>query len=230
MQEKLTFEELLYVQNEVKNKGKKTWAAYLLLFTLGHFGAHYAYLEKIKFFIFRILLTLATIISFVPLGEVLSSFEKNGLTKELELYGSSLLTLTAILFIGGFVWFIYDISKIPQIIKFFNSNVEKEASSNVYVSRNVQELILRNEVSKDLVLRTSEAVELKVEERINSLEREVEEKQAKIEKMNFKNEDSLQLIRTKTEELESLLASLLENAERKNFGRKQKHNRNQRRR
>lgn len=170
MNEKLTIEELQYVQREVELKGKSLGISYLLLILLYPLGVHYAYLQKAKLTVLRVIFTLMTVFSIYPILDIFGKMGTQGTTLELQQRMSSLLVIFGLLILANFIWLIYDLISIPKMTAEFNKKIEDEAGVKTLQARNVIGKIREDEVSKVVIERIMESVYTAVPEIKNKKE------------------------------------------------------------
>lgn len=187
----LTMDEMKYVQDELRLKGKKLSISYILLIFLGLLGLHLAYLEKTKLAIIRALLTVSTISTFFPIRSAVLTSEINGVTMELQQYSSALLVVYSILALTIIFWQLYDLFFLPSIVTKVNSKIEEKASQDVIISRNLEGLLVENEVADRMIERVSEKITSEIENKI----KEVKDKALSIqEDIKIRNDETLLML------------------------------------
>lgn len=205
MSSKLTIDELTYVQNEVKQKGKSLSISYLLLLTFGFVGIHLGYLERTKSAILRAFLTILTAALLYPIARVIIEFNSVGVTTELQQY-SALLLVFSILTIGlNIVWTIYDLVSLPTMVKEKILEIEKEFSIKAVEARYVKEKLQAEEVSDYLVDKTSKAMSKKIDKFFEDEKTVINSELKKYEKeLISKREEIVDLIEHVTSNLEEI--------------------------
>ena len=187
----LTMDEMKYVQDELRLKGKKLSISYILLIFLGLLGLHLAYLEKTKLAIIRALLTVSTISTFFPIRSAVLTSEINGVTMELQQYSSALLVVYSILALTIIFWQLYDLFFLPSIVTKVNSKIEEKASQDVIMSRNLEGLLVENEVADRMIERVSEKITSEIDNKI----KEVKDKTLSIqEDIKIRNDETLLML------------------------------------
>lgn len=186
MNEKLTMDELQYVQNEVKLKGKNLGLSYASLVFFGLLGVHYAYLEKGKIALMRIMLTFITLISLYPIKGIVYQSETEGLTIKLQMYSSSLLVLHVALFALIIAWTLYDFVKLPTMIRLNNEKKEKEAKEKALQARNVIARIREEEISKIMIEKISSNLEKEIKTHSEEIVRDFSKKVEELNESNSK--------------------------------------------
>lgn len=181
MSNKLTIEELHYVQNEVKQKGKSLSISYLLLLTFGLVGIHLGYLERTKSAILRSILTILTVFLLYPISKILIEFNSVGVTTQLQQYSSFFLVIACMMIGLNVIWTIYDLVSLPTMVKEMNSKIEEKLNFKVLEARYVKEKIKREEISDLLVEEISQSISSKLDSHISKQENKVNEDLLKIE-------------------------------------------------
>lgn len=187
----LTMDEMKYVQDELRLKGKKLSISYILLIFLGFLGLHLAYLEKTKLAIIRALLTVSTIATFFPIRSAVLTSEINGVTMELQQYSSALLVVYSILVLTAIFWQLYDLFSLPSMVTKVNNKIEEKASQDAIMSRNLEGLLVENEVADRMIERVSEKITSEIDNKI----KEVKDKALSIqEDIKIKNDETLLML------------------------------------
>lgn len=181
MSNKLTIEELHYVQNEIKQKGKSLSISYLLLLTFGLVGIHLGYLERTKSAILRSILTILTVFLLYPISKILIEFNSTGVTTQLQQYSSLFLVIACMMIGLNVIWTIYDLVSLPTMVKEMNSKIEEKLNYKVLEARYVKEKIKREEISDLLVEEISQSISSKLDSHISKQENKVNEDLLKIE-------------------------------------------------
>lgn len=187
----LTMDEMKYVQDELRLKGKKLSISYILLIFLGFLGLHLAYLEKTKLAIIRALLTVSTIATFFPIRSAVLTSEINGVTMELQQYSSALLVVYSILVLTAIFWQLYDLFSLPSMVTKVNNKIEEKASQDAIMSRNLEGLLVENEVADRMIERVSEKITSEIDNKI----KEVKDKALSIqEDIKIRNDETLLML------------------------------------
>lgn len=187
----LTMDEMKYVQDELRLKGKKLSIAYILLIFLGFLGLHLAYLEKTKLAIIRALLTVSTISAFFPIRSAVLTSEIIGVTMELQQYSSALLVVYSILVLTTIFWQLYDLFFLPSMVTKVNNKIEEKAAQNAIMSRNLEGLLVENEVADRMIERISEKITSEIDNKI----KEVKDKALSIqEDIKIRNDETLLML------------------------------------
>lgn len=187
----LTMNEMKYVQDELRLKGKKLSIAYTLLIFLGFLGIHLAYLEKTKLAIIRALLTVSTISAFFPIRSAVLTSEINGVTMELQQYSSALLVVYSILVLTAIFWQLYDLFFLPSMVTKVNNKIEEKAGQDAIMSRNLEGLLVENEVADRMIERVSEKITSETDNKI----KEVKDKVLSIqEDIKIRNDEALLML------------------------------------
>lgn len=187
----LTMDEMKYVQDELRLKGKKLSIAYILLIFLGLLGLHLAYLEKTKLAIIRALLTVSTISAFFPIRSAVLTSEIIGVTMELQQYSSALLVVYSILVLTTVFWQLYDLFFLPSMVTKVNNKIEEKAAQNAIMSRNLEGLLVENEVADRMIERISEKITSEIDNKI----KEVKDKALSIqEDIKIRNDETLLML------------------------------------
>lgn len=168
--EKLTIQELEYVQNEVKFKRKSMPGAYSLAIFLGPIGIHRTYFGKLKSGVAKAFLTLLT---GATLGAVLSTMTGTPLTAQTvgaalrynAVLGILLIGLTAI----NVTWSIVDLFLIPSWVKEFNNRNERIATKKAIQARYVSEHLLKDQLSSVLIEQVKKEVEENISVEMNKM-------------------------------------------------------------
>ena len=210
MNERLTFEELQYVQNEIKIKGKSLFLSYILLVLFSSIGIHYAYLERVKSAILRLVLTIITIGALYPIIGLTTKLQIEGVTRELQQQSSFVFAMNLILIFLNILWSIYD---IPKMVRIANEKTEQKAMNRIYISRNVESAILETALTSKMVEEISSKVDLSVSRKLKESKEEIEKTQERINNLNRKNAETVRQANEKSAELESILSALLRRAE-----------------
>lgn len=187
----LTMDEMKYVQDELRLKGKKLSISYILLIFLGFLGLHLAYLEKTKLAIIRALLTVSTISAFFPIRSAVLTSEIIGVTMELQQYSSALLVVYSILILTAIFWQLYDLFFLPSMVTKVNNKIEEKAAQNAIMSRNLEGLLVENEVADRMIERISEKITSEIDNKI----KEVKDKALSIqEDIKIRNDETLLML------------------------------------
>lgn len=187
----LTMNEMKYVQDELRLKGKKLSIAYILLIFLGFLGLHLAYLEKTKLAIIRALLTVSTISAFFPIKSAVLTSEIIGVTMELQQYSSALFVVYSILVLTTIFWQLYDLFFLPSMVTKVNNKIEEKAAQNAIMSRNLEGLLVENEVADRMIERISEKITSEIDNKI----KEVKDKALSIqEDIKIRNDETLLML------------------------------------
>lgn len=213
MNERLTFEELQYVQNEIKIKGKNLFLSYILLVLFSFIGVHYAYLERVKSAILRVVLTIITIGALYPIIGLTTKLQLEGVTRELQQQSSFVFAMNLILIFLNVLWSIYDIVLLPKMVRIANEKTEQKAMNRIYISRNVESAILETALASKMVEEISSKVDLSVSKKLEESKEEIEKTQERINNLNRKNAETVRQANEKSAELESILSALLRRAE-----------------
>lgn len=213
MNERLTFEELQYVQNEIKIKGKSLFLSYILLVLFSSIGIHYAYLERVKSAILRVVLTIITIGALYPIIGLTTKLQIEGVTRELQQQSSFVFAMNLILISLNILWTIYDIVLLPKFVRIANEKTEQKAMNRLYISRNVESAILETALTSKMVEEISSKVDLSVSRKLRESKEEIEKTQERINNLNRKNAETVRQANEKSAELESILSVLLRKAE-----------------
>lgn len=213
MNERLTFEELQYVQNEIKIKGKNLFLSYILLVLFSFIGVHYAYLERVKSAILRVVLTIVTIGALYPIIGLTTKLQLEGVTRELQQQSSFVFAMNLILVFLNVLWSIYDIVLLPKMVRIANEKTEQKAMNRIYISRNVESAILETALASKMVEEISSKVDLSVSKKLEESKEEIEKTQERINNLNRKNAETVRQANEKSAELESILSALLRRAE-----------------
>lgn len=213
MNERLTFEELQYVQNEIKIKGKNLFLSYILLVLFSFIGVHYAYLERVKSAILRVVLTIVTIGALYPIIGLTTKLQLEGVTRELQQQSSFVFAMNLILIFLNVLWSIYDIVLLPKMVRIANEKTEQKAMNRIYISRNVESAILETALASKMVEEISSKVDLSVSKKLEESKEEIEKTQERINNLNRKNAETVRQANEKSAELESILSALLRRAE-----------------
>lgn len=213
MNERLTFEELKYVQNEIKIKGKSLFLSYILLVLFSSIGIHYAYLERVKSAILRVVLTIITIGALYPIIRLTTKLQIEGVTRELQQQSSFVFAMNLILISLNILWTIYDIVLLPKFVRIANEKTEQKAMNRIYISRNVESAILETALASKMVEEISSKVDLSVSKKLEESKEEIEKTQERINNLNRKNAETVRQANEKSAELESILSALLRRAE-----------------
>lgn len=213
MNERLTFEELQYVQNEIKIKGKSLFLSYILLVLFSSIGIHYAYLERVKSAILRVVLTIITIGALYPIIGLTTKLQIEGVTRELQQQSSFVFAMNLILISLNILWTIYDIVLLPKFVRIANEKTEQKAMNRIYISRNVESAILETALTSKMVEEISSKVDLSVSRKLRESKEEIEKTQERINNLNRKNAETVRQANEKSAELESILSVLLRKAE-----------------
>lgn len=213
MNERLTFEELQYVQNEIKIKGKSLFLSYILLVLFSSIGIHYAYLERVKSAILRVVLTIITIGALYPIIGLTTKLQIEGVTRELQQQSSFVFAMNLILVFLNVLWTIYDIVLLPKLVRIANEKTEQKAMKRIYISRNVESAILETALASKMVEEISSKVDLSVSRKLKESKDEIEKTQERINNLNRKNAETVRQANEKSAELESILSVLLRRAE-----------------
>lgn len=171
---KLTIEELNYVQNEVKEKGKNIKLAYVLAIFLGFLGVHLAYLGKVKLGVAKFMVFLGALVSG---GFILSKVTTN---ISAESIGNAMdNTLLALVFAGlvviSLIWQVVDLFSISKWNAEIDENNEKIANEKVIQSRYVEEHLLKETITANLIQEITESIkdsvyeELKKKRNLNTI-------------------------------------------------------------
>lgn len=159
MNRKLKIDELNYVINEVEQKHKNVAGTYFLGVVFGQLGLHRIYVGKVKSGLGRAVLSMATAVTMVVVGLGV----KGGLSI-FEIIGDSLVqnAALALLFIGlltaHIVWYLVDLFLIPGWIEKLDTINEEVAIEKAIQSRFVEERLLKNTVTKELLDEVTEEV------------------------------------------------------------------------
>lgn len=187
----LTMDEMKYVQDELRLKGKKLSISYILLIFLGLLGLHLAYLEKTKLAIIRALLTVSTIATLFPIRSAVLTSEVSGVTMELQQYSSALLVVCSILAFTATLWQLYDLFFLPSMVTKVNNKIEEKASQDAIMSRNLEGLLVENEVADRMIERVSEKITSEIDNKI----KEVKDKALSIqEDIKNRNDEALLML------------------------------------
>lgn len=213
MSNKLTIEELNYVQSEVRMKGKSLPVSYALLLTFGLFGIHLGYLERTKSAILRAFLTIITAGLLYPITKILIEFNSSGATTQLQQYASTFLVIAVIMIGINAIWAMYDLVSLPTMVKEINNKIEERFSIKAVEARYVKESLIKDSVSDYLVEKTSNQISNEVQTFIESEKEVVINNLVQVEKdLISKREEILDL----AEHVSSSLDTLKESYE--NFG------------
>lgn len=213
MNERLTFEELQYVQNEIKIKGKNLFLSYILLVLFSFIGVHYAYLERVKSAILRVVLTIITIGALYPIIGLTTKLQIEGVTRELQQQSSFVFAMNLILIFLNILWSIYDIVLLPKMVRIANEKTEQKAMNRIYISRNVESAILETALASKMVEEISSKVDLSVSRKLKESKEEIEKTQERINNLNRRNAETVRQANEKSLELESILSAILRKAE-----------------
>lgn len=173
---KLTIQELDFVQQEVKSKGKNMLTAYALTMLLPPVGASRAYLGKMKSGVIKTALSIANIISFKT---ILTATQAN-LSVEAIAESVNLNTALAIIFLGltsaNLIFFLAELLLIPKWVNKWNLKIEEEAITKSIESRYVAEKLMNDEITNHLMTEVKKNVLSKFQDEISILVSELEEK------------------------------------------------------
>lgn len=196
MNEKLTLNELQYVQEEVKTKGKKLSLAYLITFFVGIFGIHMAYFEKPKIAIIRGIITILAASSYIPVRNVVEQADAYGITMELQQHSSTILVIYGIVAIIAVLWYVYDLLALPKMVKIFNKKIEVEVSQKVIEARNVEGQLKEEEASKEVIEKVLKIVNDRVNQDLQVESNKVQEELDAIKNsLESRKQDVLKLVR-----------------------------------
>lgn len=213
MSRKLTIEELNYVQNEVKLKGKKLGVAYVLALLFGFLGVHLGYLEKTRTALMRALLTILVIASYFPVQAAVIASETNGITTQLQQYSSTLFVVYMVLLSINVILMMYDLIKLPSMVSKVNEKIESKMSTRVIEASNVEGQIREDETSDRLVDKISEKLKSEIESKSKMIEEEMIVVQNNLMRKNETTADLIENINMKIKEFENLSIDLDEKIE-----------------
>lgn len=205
MNNKLTIDELNYVQSEIKLKGKSLSISYLLLLVFGLMGIHLGYLERTKTAVLKALLTISTAALLYPITMILLEFNSNGVSTQLQQYSATFLVI-AIGMIGvNIIWTMYDLVSLPSMVKEINSKIEEKFSIKAVEARYVKEKLMKEEVSQYLIEETSKLISQEIESHIELEKEKIGKEFTSIEEdLMSKREETIDLIDNVTSNLEEL--------------------------
>lgn len=208
MSNKLTIEELNYVQSEVRMKGKSLPVSYILLLTFGLFGLHLGYLERTKSAILRAFLTIGTVGLLYPITKILMEFNSSGVTTQLQQYTSTFLVLAIIMLGINVIWSMYDLVSLPTMVKEINDEIEGKFSIKAVEARYVKESLMKDAVSDYLIEKTSNQISNEIQTFIEAEKEVVINNLVKTEEnLMSKREEILDLAEHVSSSLETLKES-----------------------
>lgn len=164
----LTLEELMYIQGEVNSKSKNVLGSYLLTFLLWPLGVNRAYLGKTKSAIFRIILTILTVINFFVIASsaIVSSPEE--IAKAL-ISSTSIAMSFILLFSISMIMLIIDFIFIPKWISDINNKNEEIAKEKAMRARYLNEHLLKDAISEYLLEEIKSEVNIEINNHIEGI-------------------------------------------------------------
>lgn len=224
MDVKLTMDELKYVQEETKLKGKRISVAYILAILLGVLGIHLSYLEKTKLAIVRGLLTIILITVPFPIRALVETAQTQGVTMAIQQYSSATFVLYVLVALASLSWFIYDLVNLPAMVNKVNRKIEARAAVKVREARNVEGQLrdeaISNFIIDEIYSRITTAVERQIKENSDFIDKDLSSMKAQL---MSKREETIDLIENvnlnfnKLNELSSLLNDEIKDVEKKSF-------------
>lgn len=195
MDTKLTMDELKYVQNEIKLKGKKIGIAYILTILFGFIGIHLSYLEKSKLAIIRGLLTIILITVPFPIKALVETAQTQGVTLALQQYSSATFVLYIIIAVTSLSWLIYDLINLPSMVKRANDKIESRISVKVKEARNVEGQLRDDAVSKVIIEEIYNRVKTSIDNEIETNSKHIDEQLSITrDKLMSKRDETIDLI------------------------------------
>lgn len=166
--ENLTLGELMYIQGEVNSKSKSVLGSYLLTFLLWPLGVNRAYLEKTKSAIFRIILTILTVINFFVIANsaIVSSPEE--IAKAL-VSSTSLAMSFILLFSISIIMLLLELILIPRWVNDIDNKNEMVAIGKAKRARYLSEHLLKDAISEYLLEEIKSEVNIEINNHIEGI-------------------------------------------------------------
>jgi len=180
----LTFEELEYVQEELKENSKSLLVAYSLAVFLGSLGIHRAYFGKVKTALLKSMVSIGTLITTimiisrmasVNLAAIMASLDSGAsIFREFLAYNAVLAVFFILFTSTNIIWSTVDLFFIPRWKRKSDKKIKEEASNKVIKARYVSEHLLKEQLSKELIEESIKETVLRIERVIeNSDEKEL---------------------------------------------------------
>ena len=149
---KLTLEELNYVQREVSVKTRNLTKAYMLAVFLGPLGIHRAYFGKTKTAVLKTITTIALIGTIVLIVLQMANINMTiEATRSLLVDNAKLAVPFISLSFIWLTWTLADLFLIPKWKRQWDDKNREKASADIIQGRYVSTQLLRNQLSEELI-------------------------------------------------------------------------------